>query len=95
MAVPAPPENGEGRPQAPLNPDASSLSGPTMVTDVGDLLVTWVGIQMDTIDSMVADAQAKLATIPERGVLLSLLGELVIRVRAVELEIADLKGGRR
>ncbi len=63
--------------------------------DVGELLATWVGIHLDTIDALLAEAHAKVQAIPDRHVLLSLLGELVIRVRAVELEVAELKGGRR
>jgi len=62
---------------------------------IGELLVTWLGIQLDTVDSLTAEAAAKVASIPDRQVLLTLLGEIIVRLGAVELEVADLRGGRR
>jgi hypothetical protein len=64
------------------------------LTDAGDLLTTWVGIQMDTIDAMVADGQAKVDALPDLRHLWLLFGELVVRLHAVELEVAQLKRGR-
>lgn len=74
-------------------PPTSVTNG--IVTDVGDLLVTWVGIQMDTVDALVADGTAKVDAIPDLRALWALFGELVIRVTCLEREVAALRGGRR
>jgi hypothetical protein len=66
-----------------------------ITTEVGDLLTTWVGIQMDTIDAMVADAQAKVDAIPDYRTLMLLIGELTVRTVWLETEIQRLKGERR
>jgi hypothetical protein len=71
------------------------MSGQEITTEIGDLLTTWVGIQMDTIDAMVADGQAKVDAMPDLRHLWLLFGELVVRLHAVELEVAQLKRGRR
>jgi hypothetical protein len=62
--------------------------------EAGDLLTTWAGIQMDTIDAMVADAQAKVDAIPDYRTLVLLIGELTVRTVWLETEIQRLKGGR-
>lgn len=71
------------------------MSREEITTEVGDLLTTWVGIQMDTIDSLVADAQAKADAIPDLHRLWLLLGEVLVRLHCVELAIDELQGGRR
>jgi hypothetical protein len=63
-----------------------------ITTEVGDLLTTWVGIQMDTVDAMVADAQAKVDAIPDYRTLMLLIGELTVRMVWLETEIQRLKG---
>jgi hypothetical protein len=65
-----------------------------ITTEVGDLLTSWVGIQMDTVDAMVADGQAKVDALPGLRHLWLLFGELVVRLNAVELEVQRLKGGQ-
>lgn len=67
------------------------MSGEEMTTKVGDLLTTWVGIQMDTIDAMVADAQAKIDAIPDYRTLMLLIGELTVRAVWLETEVQQLK----
>ena len=66
-----------------------------ITTEVGDLLTTWVGIQMDTVDSMVADAQSKVDAIRDYRTLMLLIGELTVRAVWLETEIQRLKGERR
>lgn len=89
--------------QAPP-PGSTSLSIPDEADPgrIGDLLTTWVGIQMDTIDAMVADAQAKVDAIPDYRTLMLLIGELTVRAAWLEAEVQQLKaavnrlnGGRR
>jgi hypothetical protein len=65
-----------------------------ITTEVGELLTTWVGIQMDTVDAMVADAQAKVDAIPDYRTLMLLIGELTVRTVWLETEIQRLKGER-
>jgi hypothetical protein len=64
-------------------------------TDVGDLLTTWVGIQMDRIDDMVASATAKVDALPDYRTLMMLIGELTVQQAWLESEVRRLKGGRR
>jgi len=91
------PPNERGGPplQGPPREVPPTSDTDNIVTDVGDLLVTWVGIQMDTVDALVADGTAKVAAIPDLRVLWELFGELLIRITVLEREIAALKGGRR
>lgn len=103
----APPDNGQGRgsPNPGLDtrmtPPPSRTTGAVIVPDAGDprrigeLLADWLGIQIDTVDSLTAEAAAKVATIPDRHTLLVLLGEIIVRLGALEHDVADLKGGRR
>lgn len=62
---------------------------------IGDLVMTWVGIVMDTVDAMVADAQAKVDALPEYRTLMLLIGELTVRMVWLETEVQRLKGERR
>ena len=62
---------------------------------IGDLVMTWVGIVMDTVDTMVADAQAKVDALPEYRTLMLLIGELTVRMVWLETEVQRLKGERR
>jgi hypothetical protein len=62
---------------------------------IGDLVMTWVGIAMDTVDAMVADAQAKVDALPEYRTLMALIGELTVRMIWLETEVQQLKGERR
>jgi hypothetical protein len=73
---------------------AVGMSGDRIITEVGDLLTTWVGIQMDTIDAMVADAQAKVDALPDYHILCLLIGELVVQQAWMHEEIKRLKGGQ-
>ena len=57
---------------------------------IGDLLTTWVGIQMDTIDAMVADAQAKVDAMTDYRTLMLLIGELTVRMVWLETEVQRL-----
>jgi hypothetical protein len=57
----------------------------------GELLQAWVGIQMDTVDEVVAEAKAKLATLPSQAVLWECFGEWLLRLTALEREVGDLR----
>jgi hypothetical protein len=66
-----------------------------ITTEVGDLLTTWVGIVMDTVDAMVADGQAKVDALPDYRTLMLLIGEMTVRLVWLETEVQRLKGERR
>ena len=59
---------------------------------IGDLLNAWLSIQMDTVDDLVADARRKVNAIPDMRVLASIVGEQFILLRALETEVARLRG---
>jgi hypothetical protein len=63
--------------------------------EVGELLQTWLNIQMDTVDDLVAEARHKVSTIPSWRNVVELVVELVVRVHCLEGEVAELKGVRR
>jgi hypothetical protein len=64
-------------------------------TDVGELLQAWVGIRMEEVDDLVDEARSRVDALPDQRVMWSLVGEVIVLLRALELEVADLKRGRR
>jgi hypothetical protein len=56
-----------------------------------DLLASWVEIRMDEVDHLVEEAHAKVEALPDQRVLWSLFGELLLTVRALEAEVAELR----
>jgi hypothetical protein len=93
-------DNGEGR--APRQrPGPTPTTTATMLPDqddprrVGELLGCWLGIRMDEVDDLVDEARSRVEAIPNQRVLWSLVGEVIVLLRALELEVADLKRGRR
>jgi hypothetical protein len=47
------------------------------------------------VDDLVDEARSRVDAIPDQRVLWSLVGEVIVLLRALELEVADLKRGRR
>jgi hypothetical protein len=62
---------------------------------IGELLGDWLAIQMDTVDSLVAEAESKVAVLPDQRHLWLLLGETLVRLHCLELEVAELRKGAR
>jgi hypothetical protein len=62
---------------------------------IGELLSDWLAIRMDEVDALVDEAEAKVAVLPDQRHLWLLLGETLVRLHCLELEVADLKRGRR
>ena len=94
------PDNGEGRaPQQRPGPTPTTTA--TMLPDrddprrVGELLATWLSIRMAEVDALVEEGESKVAAIPDQRRLWLLLGETLVRLHCVELELAELKRGRR
>jgi hypothetical protein len=62
---------------------------------IGELLSDWLAIRMDEVDALVDEAESKVTAIPDQRHLWLLLGETLVRLHCLELEVADLKRGRR
>jgi hypothetical protein len=62
---------------------------------IGELLGDWLSIRMDEVDALVDEAESKVAAIPDQRHLWLLLGETLVRLHCVELEVAELRKGAR
>jgi hypothetical protein len=102
--VPAPPDNGEGR--APRQrpgpaPTTTATYGPAILSDaddprrIGELLGDWLAIRMDEVDALIDEGESKVAAIPDQRTLWLLMGETLVRLHCLELEIAELRKGAR
>lgn len=98
------PGNGEGR--APRQqpgpaPTTTATYGAAILYDggdpqrIGELLGDWLAIRMEEVDALVDEAESKVAAIPDQRHLWLLLGETLVRLHCLELELAELKRGRR
>jgi len=96
-----PAENERSRPRdkaGPASPSTTTATnGPAIVSHqadarrIGELLAVWLGVKLDEVDALVDEARAKVAAIPDRRVLESIIFELTVRVRALELDVAPLR----
>jgi hypothetical protein len=62
---------------------------------VGELLACWVGVKLAEVDGLVDEARSRVDAIPDQRRLWLLLGEALVRLHVLELEVAELKRGRR
>jgi hypothetical protein len=62
---------------------------------IGELLGDWLAIRMDEVDALVEEGESKVAAIPDQRTLWLLFGETLVRLHCLELEVAELKRGRR
>ena len=97
-------DNGEGRVprQRPgPAPTTTATNGPTIVPDrgdpapVGELVAAWVGIKMAEVDDLVAEARSRVEAIPNQRVLWTLVGEIIVLLRCLELDVAELRKATR
>jgi hypothetical protein len=88
-----PPATTEGPPLRvpPPSSTSDSLSQGDDPRRVGELLSDWLAIQMDKVDALVDEANAKVAAIPDQRRLWLLLGEALVRLHCLELEVAELR----
>jgi hypothetical protein len=63
-------------------------------SEVGELVRLWVGCKLDEVDALVDEARSKVDSIPDQRALWSLVGEVIVLLRALELEVAELKRGQ-
>ena len=97
-----PPDNKQDGPSATKRPPQVVPPGTVAILPdqgdprrIGDLLATWVGIQMEAVDALVAEGESKVAALPNLRDLWALFGELVVRVHFLESEVERLTGERR
>jgi hypothetical protein len=62
---------------------------------IGELLGDWLAIRMDEVDALVDEAESKVAVIPDQRCLWLLMGETLVRLHCLELEVAELRKGAR
>jgi hypothetical protein len=60
-------------------------------TPVGELVAAWVGAKLTEVDDLVAEAHSRVEAIPDQRVMWSLVGEVIILLRSLELEVAELR----
>jgi hypothetical protein len=90
-------DNGESRAPRSERPGPTPTTTTAILPDqgdprrIGELLGGWLAIQMDRIDALVAEAESKVAAIPDQRVMWSLTGEVIVLLRSLELEVAELR----
>jgi hypothetical protein len=60
---------------------------------IGELLGDWLSIRMAEVDALVEEGESKVAAIPDQRHLWLLLGETLVRLHCLELEVAELRKG--
>jgi hypothetical protein len=68
-----------------------SLPHDTDPTPVGELVAAWVSAKLAEVDDLVDEARSRVDAIPNQRVLWSLVGEVIVLLRALELEVAELR----
>jgi hypothetical protein len=94
------PDDGEGRaPRQRPGPASTTTAtnGPAIVPDrgdptpVGELVAAWVGAKLAEVDDLVDEARSRVEAIPDQRVLWSLVGEVLVLLRGLELQVAELR----
>ena len=62
---------------------------------VGELLAAWVGAKLAEVDDLVDEARSRVDAIPNQRVMWSLVGEIIVLLRSLELEVAELRQATR
>jgi hypothetical protein len=55
------------------------------------MLAAWVDVKMGEVDDLVDEARSRVAAIPDQRQLWLLAGETLVRLHALELEVAGLR----
>jgi hypothetical protein len=58
---------------------------------VGELLGDWLAIRMAEVDDLVDEARSRVEALPDQRVLWSMVGEVIVLLRCLELEVAELR----
>jgi hypothetical protein len=64
-------------------------------TPVGELVAAWVGAKLTEVDDLVAEGRSRVESIPDQRVMWSLVGEVIVLLRSLELEVAELRKATR
>jgi hypothetical protein len=74
---------------------ALSLPHPGDARRVGEVVAAWLDVRMGEVDALVAEARSRVEAIPDLRTLWLLAGEILVRLAAVEHELAELRKARR
>jgi hypothetical protein len=94
------PGNGRGRGDhnPGLTPTATATNGNgESIPDAGDprrvgeVVAAWIDVRMGEIDDLVAEARSRVDSLPDLRTLWLLAGEILVRLAAVEHELAELQ----
>jgi hypothetical protein len=91
VTTPAPPSQQQMTPATTRTTTAPSVPHGADPRRIGELLGDWLAIQMAEVDALVDEADAKVAAIPDQRRLWLLLGEALVRLHCLELEVAELR----
>lgn len=93
-----------GQLAAPRTPDDGIAKGTASIADRGDgreapispesivgMLAAWVDIKMGEVDDLIDDARSRAAAIPNQRQLWLLFGETLVRLHALEQDVAELR----
>jgi hypothetical protein len=72
-----------------------SIPHDTAPAPVGELLAAWVGTKLAEVDDLVDEARRRVDAIPDQKTLWSLVGETIVLLRSLELEVAELRKAAR
>jgi hypothetical protein len=62
---------------------------------IGELVASWVGAKVEEVDGLVAEARSRVESLPDLRTLWLLVGEILVRLAAVEHEVAELRKAAR
>jgi len=59
--------------------------------EAGELLRLWVGAKVEEVDELVAEARSRVESLPDLRTFWLILGEVLVRLAAVEYQLAELR----
>jgi hypothetical protein len=77
------------------NGNTGSIPDPADPRRVGKLLGDWLAIRMAEVDDLVAEARSRVEALPDLRTLWLLAGEILVRLAAVEHDLAELRKAAR
>jgi hypothetical protein len=72
-----------------------SIPHDTDPAPVGELVAAWVGAKLAEVDDLVDEARSRVDALPNQRVMWSLVGEIIVLLRALEVEVAELRKAAR
>jgi hypothetical protein len=99
--MPPPDKRRDGRPATERPPQLVPPTSTAILPDqgdpqrIGELVASWVGAKVEEVDGLVAEARSRVDSLPDLRNLWLLAGEILVRLAAVEHELAELKAAKR